>query len=105
MSETYPKGTIQELFDDNPKTWTQGSYGRDYNGDPAGPQGGFATSWCILGAASKVYPGFNDHKRQEILVRLKRYAVVHGFGSISGWNDAPNRTFEEVKALVKELNI
>lgn len=62
-----------------------------------------ASCWCLLGAIYKCYAP-EDHakicdKLHEQVIRPSAYA------SISAYNDSPNRTFEEIRRLVEELDI
>lgn len=91
-NEIYPKGTLQEWFDDNPSTWCQGA-SRKLEGDKV-------ISCCLIGAVSMVYKEWPDIFRVDEKIRKHL-----GYVCISLWNDDPKRTFEDIKALVKELNI
>ena len=97
--ETYPKGTMQALFDDDPSTWTQGAYARDKGNAQVGSENPRATSWCLMGALHKCYLN-NPPECNRVYERMKNRVGK----DITAWNDY-KATFEEVKALVKELNI
>ena len=91
---------IKELFTDSSK-WTKGSLARDKNGDLTSYYSSDAVCFCLHGAIYKCYEDFGDKSSiitNKIRKEIKRY-------SISGWNDAEERTFEEVKNLVEKLDI
>ena len=85
---------VKELLSDESK-WTQGCYARDAFGVSIPFDADAAVCWCLAGAIHRVYGPEPIHLR--ILRRVN--------GSLSEWNDAPDRTFAEVKALVEELDI
>lgn len=85
---------IKELLS-GPEKWTQHTYARDKNGRDCSQWSQEAVCWCLYGAVDKCYENIIeiDNKIREKVI------------SIVDWNDDPNRTFEEVKALVEELDI
>lgn len=95
---------LKEFYTDKSK-WTQDEF---YNGRGA---------YCLLRALQKCYPvALGDgvegkEKRLEVEDKIRKAILEKNikrgrFGdSIIGWNDAPERTFEEVKALVEELDV
>ena len=91
--KVYPKGTMQEWFDDNPLKWCKGVSIMYYTG-------GKPKSCCLIGALSVVYSLNADYFRVQTKI-MKHLDINH----IPSWNDAPERTFADIKALVKELNI
>ena len=60
----------------------------------------FATQWCLEGAIIKCY--VMDFETQRKINERIRNKIGN---DIPNWNDAPERTFEDVKKLVKKLNI
>lgn len=86
---------LKELFTDESK-WTKGSYARDQDGLTVDPQNDKAVCWCFRGAMYKI--GFNIHSLTHIFEKLFPDGVMD-------WNDAPERTFEDIKKLVEELDI
>jgi hypothetical protein len=73
-----------------PEAWLQGG--------PVIYQGGKEVSWCLMVALDKVYGADASHHTDIIKAKTKSYSIV-------SWNDAPERTHEEVLALCKELDI
>lgn len=59
-----------------------------------------AKSWCLVGAVNRCYSTFD--KQQEVMSKLNMSLWPR---TIERWNDDYFRTFEEVKALVEELNV
>jgi hypothetical protein len=64
--------------------------------DYVGPSG---TCWCVLGAIKRAGDFANDlNPAAEAL----RAALGVGYGGIPDWNDAPERTQDEVVAKLRE---
>jgi len=77
--------------------WVKGLFAGDANGDGCDIEDTKAEKFCLIGAAFKCYP--ND-------VGTIRCLLDKELGDIAvSWNDAPGRTFEEVRALVEKLDI
>lgn len=94
---------VRELLD-RPERWCQGALARDgTTGAECDPHSEFATCWCVLGAVSVCYPEHDQHSRAVEAMRLAIYRVKRG--QVGIWNDAPGRTFEEVRELVERLDI
>ena len=90
---------IKELFSDSSK-WTKGACAKTKHYTACLPTNPSAVCWCLAGALRKCY-GESGESMSKIRLRILRslgadYIV---------WNDDPTRTFEEVKALVEELDI
>lgn len=91
---------VKELLADESK-WTQGVYARAANGRPTLVDHN-AVCWCLDGAIRHCYPAAYD----DVVLRQKLSAYFVPLGTnIIRWNDDPARTFEEVQALVHELDI
>lgn len=95
---------LHELLSD-PSRWTKGATARNSIGNIVSSYDPTAVCFCLIGAIFRIYPddypnAFNErvaiHKQLE--GRLSNHDIV-------GWNDAPERTHEEVLALLKELDI
>lgn len=89
---------IHELLTDTSK-WTQKTLALTAKGVGVKSSHPEACSWCLLGACIKCY-GI-EKADNEITAQIR---AKLGCGLVS-WNDSPNRTFEEVRALVLELDI
>ncbi len=87
---------IKDLLTDESK-WTTRYCARNVKGKSVLARNPEAVCWCLFGALIKCYDhgGFFD---QEELIKTK----VHDF---IAWNDAPERTFEDVRKLIEELDI
>ena len=85
--------------------WTQGDDAIDEKGKPVPPRSPEACSWCAIGAISAAMGDpylKGEHK-------MVRDAITDTMGlraySLAEWNDAPLRTFAEVRtAFEKTLN-
>jgi hypothetical protein len=95
---------IKELFSDQSK-WTKKTAARDASGTPVSPSDSDAVCWCLAGGVAKCYPGEERYKVHDAIVeKLSGSAQGYGYGSAYGdWND--RASFEEVKALVEQLDI
>lgn len=85
---------IKDLLTDESK-WTKNTFARNEEGSPTILQQG--TCWCLLGGVRFCYL---DGQETETKIRDKL-----NVDSIALWNDAPERTFSDVKKLVEELDI
>ena len=92
---------IRELLTDESK-WCKKSYAFDAQGRKTTGYSPNAVKFCLVGAAQHCYgTGYIEYviKMQDALKR--KFDV----GVIALWQDQPERTFAEVKALVEELDI
>ena len=81
------------------KNWCKGSFAQDAQGNTVSSHETTATAWCLVGAARQCYP---ELERSFILRQIKEARSMRDVGT---WNDAPERTFEEVKRLVEALDV
>lgn len=88
---------MRELFSDASK-WCQGWFAKTIGGVLCSEFSEKAVCWCLSGAIWKCYPGLDSDD-----VRRKIVDTIHT--DIPYWNDAKERTFEDVKALVEKLDI
>ncbi len=88
---------IRELFKTK-KDWIQKAAAKTKDGFPVLPKNENAVCWCLKGAIEKCYP---EGKWLEIGEKIRMEIQ----NSIINWNDNENRTFKQVKALVKKLDI
>lgn len=89
---------IKELLSDKSK-WIQHTYAVEIIGGHVNPHSDKAVAFCLLGALARCYGGSNEY--MEVKARIVKKVGWY----ISLWNDDENRIFEEVKALVEELDI
>lgn len=95
---------VKELLS-SPERWTQGFIARDLDGDGCGPTAAEAVCWCLTGALVKCYGRTRAFEMAGMF-----YPVIPANGGshaddIVFWNDASERTFEDVRQLVTELDI
>jgi hypothetical protein len=92
--------TLQELFG-REASWIQFYYARDKDNNLVEPTSWKATKWSLYGAFQKCY---NPYYVLEEHIRVYDQ-LTSSVGSINLWNDDPARTIEDVRQLVKELNV
>ncbi len=93
---------VSELLTDASR-WTQGAYGRDRNGDPVLLRSKAAVCWCLAGAVAFCYRDgvhWSDDVANDVELRIGKR-----LGGMTAWNDDPDRTFAEVRALILELDL
>lgn len=100
---------IRELYSD-PSKWTKRAYARDPEGEPDFPRSQYAVCWCLDGAIELCYP--SGAVRDPIYEKVGCILAPHWANDrirqtmeIQRWNDAKERTFEDVKRLVEGLDI
>ncbi len=93
---------VSDLLTDESK-WTQGAYGRDTHGKLTSIVSHSAVCWCLVGALWLCYRDGGDGSDDAANDVERR--VITRIGNMAAWNDAPNRTFAEVRALVLELDL
>lgn len=95
---------VRELFDSSDK-WTQGALARCQDGTEIHPRSDAAVRWSLGGAIAKCYS-----LQEFFFVVGSLYTHIPATGlshyhDAEMWNDAPGRTFEEVKRMVDECDI
>jgi hypothetical protein len=84
-----------------PEKWTKEAFARDSSGELTCMMGRDATQWCLDGAVNRVCRirvCRSSFARATTLRHALRH-YVEGRG-LTNWNDAPERTFEDVIALL-----
>ena len=76
--------------------WTQGALARTRNGYAIGPEEDDAVCWCVQGALYRA-GGENVWAAGDAHIALKASLG----SSVSGWNDAPERTPAEAVAALR----
>ena len=89
---------IRNLLTDESK-WCKGVDAQDCNGDEIRYDDPKAHSFCLVGALEVCY-----RDEGNIIYAIKDKIRLR-IGDITRWNDAPERTFEDVRKLIEELNI
>lgn len=83
--------------------WTQGAYARDAEGDIAYFSGREATCFCIVGAllrAQNAPLGKGDVSEVVNQIHLRGFSRWTAPSAIHIWNDVPQRTKEDVLAVL-----
>lgn len=96
---------VKELLD-RPERWTKGAIARRADGCMTSVEDRGAVCWCLWGAMVHCY-GF-PIAFGEIIGKTAEHVPAKGEphqSDVTLWNDQDDRTFEEVKALVDELDI
>lgn len=93
---------IKEFYSDSSR-WTQRVLARDKNGHEVFFGDKEAYSFCLLGVIAHCYD--KDPRKIERKITEKIKQISKPGTTILSWSDDPERTFEEVKALVDELDV
>lgn len=88
---------VQDLLTDEGK-WIQKSIARDAQGNRTYFDASDAVCWCLVGALHKCYL---NARAQEICGQIFDKLQL----APAEWNDAPERTFADVRRLIEELDI
>lgn len=89
---------------DSPEKWCQGPYAEDASGEAVDERSPDACSWCLVGAISRCYMPDGDDDLRDYLRACN--AIRKAVGVECGrWNDAPERTFQEVRDVLLKLDI
>jgi hypothetical protein len=93
MTESQLKQDLRAVraFYGGPEKWTQGAYALNAEGHSVSAKSKDACRWCLSGAISSA--SYNIWET----ARFLHFFI--GWGLID-WNDAPERTFEDVIALL-----
>lgn len=96
---------IRKLLTDKSQ-WTQGANARNSSAEPVGLDSADAVCWCLAGALVRCY---RNGRRGSALERdMDRHVrqITHGaYGNFVAWNDAPERTFNDIRQLIEEMDI
>jgi hypothetical protein len=97
---------ILELLD-APEKWTKKTAARGASGSPLPPDSDQACCWCILGALQKCYPKGPADVEVEVLLKAieKIFPRTGTLGLITRFNDHPDTTFADVRAVLEEANV
>jgi hypothetical protein len=96
---------LKELLS-SPDKWIQGHYALDAEGDVIDAQDPDAVCFCLQGAIRRCYNDGKEPYRFTDEYKGVKSRILHEIGEpITTWNDAPERTFEDIKQLVEKLDI
>jgi hypothetical protein len=87
---------------DKPEKWTQFTNARTKTGELTCNSSDSPYSYCLTAALSYCY-GLSTKERQEAVLRIMNH-LSYSYHLVL-WNDDPNRTWEEVHNLLKELDL
>mgnify|MGYP001559165452 CR=1 FL=1 len=90
---------ILELLD-GPEKWTQGAFARDRRGEDVDSDRPEAVCWCLSGAITKCHLD-SLRSAAEIDNKLRNTCeALYGTSNYVDWQDRPDTTFEQVRALL-----
>jgi hypothetical protein len=92
-----------ELLNDASK-WTKEAFARNAEGKECSPQNHSATCFCLLGAVRRCYADGIECSIKQEKIRVAVKKISDGFRT-TDWNDHKDRTFEDVRNLLIELDI
>ena len=103
---------VKQLLSTKSK-WTKLACARDKKNMECPVNDPSAVKYCLEGAIIKCYQTGEERNRVENLIRraLRMSEVEFSMfkpiydGRITYWNDAPKRTFKDIKKLISKLNI
>ena len=95
-----------ELLSDESK-WCQKTFAVDAHGVSIHCDNPRAVAWCLDGALLRCYldARASDRAAYRQVANAIRAGGPGTLGGVSAWNDAPGRTYAEVYALLKRLDI
>ena len=86
---------ILELLD-RPEKWTQGAFARDGHGKDVNSWNPQAVCWCLEGAITQCALYFDETN-----IKLRGACLLlYGTSKYVEWQDLPETTFEQVRALL-----
>lgn len=98
-------------FLDKPERWTKNAYARNafnYEVDVDDPS---ANSWNISGAINYIYfltvssEEKTDDYKKNLAAKMRQIIDIIGTTQVWEWEAAPERTFEEVHSILKQVDI
>lgn len=87
--------------------WTRCAMARDQDGLHTATKSPDARSWCLMWAFMYCYRRTDDASRNERVVAAFRLYTTFPLNDMPmlTWNDAPDRTHDEVLQLLKHLDV
>jgi len=79
--------------------WTKRFYARDENGITVNWSSRKAVKFCLVGAIGRCYKS-DDYF---IILEAVRASIVED--NVATWNDLPERTFADIRAVIEALDI
>ena len=80
-----------------PEKWCRGEYALDSNGCPIAPESTGASRWCAIGAIRAIHGYDAEWATRSLCASVGAPIYI--------WNDAPERTWEEVYGKLRALDI
>jgi hypothetical protein len=92
----------KDLLSDKSR-WTRGADARDRYGYRCDPYSSRAVSFCVLGAVLRAYQ-YRTHAQTEA-IRALLQAIPSEYADVESWNDAPDRTFDDVSRVLEAADV
>lgn len=87
-----------------PGAWTQGYVARDKTGRIVEADARAARCWCGIGAVMRVAKAIKSDRTENLACKaLHQFAHGRGFTSFGNFNDAPERTQDEVVTALRKV--
>lgn len=85
-----------------PEKWTKGAFAKDHTGCNVNYNSALAICFCLGGAINRCY-----NNPEDVFVNANKIGKFLNLPNLklTEWNDAPERTYEEVITILKELDI
>lgn len=104
MARVRLAASVQELFTRHMTRWTKGAYARGtLGGSVENCRSAEAVCWCLDGALQHVYGTYTKRYAE------MRHRLVHALpldsGSLTRWNDHPDRTFKDIMRVVRKAGV
>ena len=93
---------VSELLTDENK-WCQQAFAMDKYGDAVSSRDVDACKWCLSGALMKCYSIEAPVDQTEYMLHHRKLMEV--VGDLIDWNDAPERTFAEVREAILKAGV
>ena len=84
-------------------TWTKHVFARKKDAMPCLPLDPDARKWCLAGAIIRAYQ--SDPKKLNVAMCRVLGWMGPKWHCLSHWNDEPDRTWKDVKALLNKLDL
>ena len=109
LAGNLPK-TLGELFN-RPDRWTKGADGKNADGNSVGARNPHAIRWCVGGALQLVYGSETSDNHEQAVQKVLKYIranmtnIEDPDSSVSEWNDRKERTFKDVRKMIKQTGV
>jgi len=98
-------------FLDRPEKWTQNAYARNALGFEVDADDPSAASWNISGAINYCYfltvpaEKKTDNYKKDLAAKMHKIIAIIGTPNVWEWEMSPERTFDEIKSIILQVDI